>query len=391
MIKLRLIAKFLILIFCLATIYTQFCFAESSNGSDASEIISVEINGVVQNYPQPPIIINDRVLIPLRAIFESLGTEVLWDDALQQVTAQRNDMVIIIKIGDVKTYVNGQEKLLTQPAIIVNDRTFVPVRFVNEALGADVSWNEETSSVVITSPLPVASKPITVFLIGDSIVEATSPAYYPREGWGQMLKSKFTKEVRLKNYAIGGRSSKSYLVEPNWNIVKNSMKKGDYLFIQFGHNDRAQEEYKRTDPNTTYKDNLKIYVDAAKAKGAIPILVTPPSGLNFIDGIAVNSIGGFPQAMRDFAKDNSIYLIDLNEKSLILYNTLGEEGCKQHLFMFYLVEQGLLTQEQFDNYPDPLTKRGKDGHFKIEGADKLADFIVEGIKELNIPLAGYLE
>lgn len=111
--------------------------------------IQVRIEGRLQSYDQPPVVLNDRTMVPLRGIFEALGSEIEWDGATQTVTAIKGDTTISLKIGATTATKNGETIHLDTPAQIVGGRSMVPVRFVSEALGADVSWDGTTQTVFI--------------------------------------------------------------------------------------------------------------------------------------------------------------------------------------------------------------------------------------------------
>lgn len=112
--------------------------------------ISVKINGVALEFDQPPVIQNDRTLVPLRAIFEALNATVNWDGATQTVTAQKADTTISLKIGDTKLKVGDKTETLDVPAQVINDRTMVPARAVSEALSCTVDWDSDTKTVLIS-------------------------------------------------------------------------------------------------------------------------------------------------------------------------------------------------------------------------------------------------
>lgn len=112
--------------------------------------ISVICNGNLIDFDQPPIMENDRVLVPMRAIFEALGADVAWDGETQTITAVREDDCIVLQIGSDKMFVNDREIQLDVPAKLVNGRTLVPIRAISEALGANVEWDEGLQQVVIT-------------------------------------------------------------------------------------------------------------------------------------------------------------------------------------------------------------------------------------------------
>lgn len=112
--------------------------------------VTVMINGVVQVYDQPPVILNDRTLVPLRGIFEALGANVSWDQNTKTVTATREGITIRLTIGSNKAYKNGEAIILDQPPKLINDRTLMPIRFVSEAIEAKVDWDQRIRTVVIT-------------------------------------------------------------------------------------------------------------------------------------------------------------------------------------------------------------------------------------------------
>jgi len=118
----------------------------------ANDEISVEIDGIKQNYDVMPVIINGRTMVPMRAIFEAFGAEVFWDEVNRSVAASKGSIAVLLKIDSNIATLNGKEITLDSPATIVNGRTLVPVRFISEALGNKVDWNADTKTVVITSP-----------------------------------------------------------------------------------------------------------------------------------------------------------------------------------------------------------------------------------------------
>jgi len=107
--------------------------------------------GAILPFEQPPIIRNNRTLVPLRAILEALGAEVGWDSAASRITATKGGIIIALTIGDSMASINGDDLKLDTPPIIVHDYTFVPARFVSEALGANVTWDEANKTVVMKS------------------------------------------------------------------------------------------------------------------------------------------------------------------------------------------------------------------------------------------------
>ena len=124
---------------------------------------------------------------------------------------------------------------------------------------------------------------ITVFMIGDStMANKTLDGGNQERGWGQMLSGFFSEDIRVDNHAMNGRSSKSFISEGRWEKVISQVKKGDYVFIQFGHNDEKPDSTRHTDPGTTFDANLRRFVNETRAKGGIPVLFNSIVRRNFI-------------------------------------------------------------------------------------------------------------
>lgn len=226
------------------------------------------------------------------------------------------------------------------------------------------------------------SSKFTVFLAGDSTVTDQPKDKYPYSGWGQLLPTLFTSDIAIDNHAISARSSKSFVDEGRLDKILESIQPNDYLLIQFGHNDQKEEVERRTEPYTTYKQYLQMYIDGARHKGAIPILITPPHRRFFKeDGTLEDRHGEYVPAMKQLAAEQGVPLIDLAQKSKQLFEQLGPEGSKK---IFMMLEPG-----EFENYPN-----GKidNTHFQEYGAIRLAELVTEGLKELEIkPLIDYVK
>ncbi|OIK16167.1 rhamnogalacturonan acetylesterase [Bacillus sp. MUM 116] len=229
---------------------------------------------------------------------------------------------------------------------------------------------------------PVKEKKVTIYLAGDSTVSNYPDTMAPRTGWGQVLPEFFNHNVIIKNRAVPGRSSKSFITEGRLALILKQIHKGDYLFIQFGHNDEKYKDPKRfTKPFSTYKSFLKQYIDGARQKGATPVLVTPMERRRFSsDGKVLETHGNYPASMRELGRDEHVSVIDLNAKSKRLYQRLGPEKTKE-LFMW--IEPGTNP-----NYPRGVEDNT---HFQDKGAMEIAKMIVEGIREHELGLRDYLK
>lgn len=232
------------------------------------------------------------------------------------------------------------------------------------------------------SSLQAAGDKIVVYIAGDSTACDYEAIRAPRTGWGQVLGQFFTDQVTVSNQAISGRSSMSYILEGSLDKILAQIKPNDYLLIQFGHNDEKKTDPARyTEANTTFKSYLTQYIQGARNKGSIPVLLTPIHRFGFDgNGKVVNSHGDYPKAMIELAKAEQIPLIDMTEKTKILMEGLGFE---KTISLFLQLKPG-----ESPNYPSG----SKDNtHLRIEGAMEVARLVVEGIKENNLPLAKYIK
>ena len=191
-------------------------------------------------------------------------------------------------------------------------------------------WDEKLT-LEFAGPKPCVSvieirkntEAITVYLAGDSTVtDQTGGAY---RGWGQILPRFFKAGgVAVANHAESGEATTSFIGARRFEKILTTLKKGDYLFVQFGHNDQNQKR-----PIAAYKDALKQYIAKARERGATPILVTPMQRRSFdADGKVRESLGGYPEAVREVAKEEKAVLIDLNAMSGKFYESLGPEKSK---------------------------------------------------------------
>lgn len=169
--------------------------------------------------------------------------------------------------------------------------------------------------------------PIKIAMIGDSTMSsyANPPKDKPTlTGWGQVFGECFNDRVTVLNHAQSGRSSKSFLREGRWEPVLRE--KPDFVFIQFGHNDQPNKGDRATDPNGDFQDNLRKYIDEARAAGATPILVTPVARRLFENGKAATTLTPYADAMKSVAAEKKAPLVDLHAASFSLFNELGDAG-----------------------------------------------------------------
>lgn len=203
---------------------------------------------------------------------------------------------------------------------------------------------------------------LTIFYIGDSTVARNNIHSYPQTGMSQGLALYVKESVRIESHAKNGRSTKSFLDEGRFQAVEAAMQPGDLLLIQFGHNDEKPDEARHTDPQTTFKTNLQLFIDTARRCGAYPVLITPIARRLFDEkgNFRPGSHGEYPAATRELAAEADVPLIDLTAVTEAYLAKLGDEPSKP-LFM----------------WPKDNT------HLKPEGAVKMAGFLAEGLRALG--------
>lgn len=236
------------------------------------------------------------------------------------------------------------------------------------------------SICVLLFSFKIADDPVTIFSIGDSTMCNMSTAdNYPGRGWMQMMDEFVNSNVKINNMAASGRSSKSFRSEGIWNKTISRVKAGDYVFIQFGHNDEAKEAQfaDRYTPVPDYKTNLIKFITETRAKKAIPILVTPVSRRKFDkDGNAQETHVDYTKAVFEVGEQYKVTVIDLDKKSRELYQLLGPKRV-QYLAM-------ALDTGEHPNYP---FGQRDNTHFNEYGARRMAEIVLNDIKAQHLDLA----
>ncbi len=253
--------------------------------------------------------------------------------------------------------------------------------------------------LVLTSS--VKQKVTTIFVIGDSTAAKKDLSKgSPERGWGMALQCYFDDQfIRVDNHAVNGRSSKSFIDEGRWEKVRSLIKPGDYVIIQFGHNDEKPKSDRHTDPGSTFDYNLAKFVRETREQGGIPIIMNPVVRRNFAKKAAkndddeslrnttfkdapvqvegdslVDTHGLYRVAPRDVAERMNCYFVDANKITHDLEQSLGVEGSKK-LHMWYKPgEHPALPKGRQDNT-----------HYNIYGAHQVASKLADALCE-EIPL-----
>lgn len=212
----------------------------------------------------------------------------------------------------------------------------------------------------------------TLYCIGDStMANKKDPDKNPEHGWAQVLQPFFKDNIVVENKAVNGRSTKSFLNENRWDSIYKKLKKGDYVMIEFGHNDEKTEDPSRyTNPHTSYRYNLIRFVKETREKGAFPILLTSIARRNFNDkGVLIPTHGDYPLETRLVAQEYKVPFIDLEYYTELLEQSYGAEKSKQLHLHFKAGENSYYKEDKID-----------DTHLSLKGATEIAQIVVNQIK-----------
>ena len=236
-------------------------------------------------------------------------------------------------------------------------------------------------SLIIGCSARVSNEKIMVYMIGDSTMADKPLEDNPERGWGQLFPRFFDDAVVIENHAKNGRSTRSFIAENLWQPVVDKLKKGDYVFIQFGHNDESKEKTDRYTPPEDYRKYLIKFLTEAEAKDAQPILCTPIVRRHFDStGTFSDTHGVYPQIVRDVAAEYKVPLIDMDTKSAALVTALGPDSTKK---IYEWIEPGVYKS---------IPKGKQDNtHFTEYGAITMAQLAVDGIHELHLGLEKHLK
>lgn len=223
----------------------------------------------------------------------------------------------------------------------------------------------------------------TVYTIGDStMANKSNPDENPERGWAQVLQQFFDDKVTVDNRAMNGRSTRSFINEKRWDAVLETLKKGDYVFIQFGHNDeKVNKPAVYTNPHTAYRQNLIRFVTEARAKGATPVLFSSIVRRNFnAEGTLADTHGLYPMEARLVAVDYKVPFIDLQYLTELLEESYGIEGSKKLHLHFNAGESAFYKTEKHD-----------DTHLSLLGATEISKLVIAELKKTDLDLKKHIK
>lgn len=286
------------------------------------------------------------------------------------------------------------ENLITKPGKAIKKTIIVDVRIPQISDSSNIklkprelkyiNWDNKLTlefagerPCVSSLEIQKANELPTIFLAGNSTV--TDQEYEPYASWGQMFPNFLKANVVVANFAESGETLLAFKRENRLKKILSLMKKGDYLFMEFAHNDQKPGG-NHLNPFTTYKAELKYYIAEAKKKGGIPVLVTSTNRRRFDEnGQISNTLEDYPEAMRQLAKEDNVLLIDLNAMSKDLYEALGPEMSKK-AFVHYPA----------NSFPGQTQALADDTHFNPYGAYELAKCVVQSIIDNNYKLRNFV-
>ncbi len=220
-----------------------------------------------------------------------------------------------------------------------------------------------------------------VFMIGDSTM-ANKPLDLPERWWGMALGQFMVDPAMVQNHAVNGRSTKSFIDEGRWANVVSELQDGDFVIIQFAHNDEKKEDPKRyADPARSFRDNLRRFIAESRVKGATPILTTPVCRRKFDSaGKLVDTHGAYPDAVRAVAREEKVDLLDLTIVTAKWIEAAGDEPSKK---FFMWIAPGV--------HPKIPDGRKDDTHFVEAGAHAVAGLAAADIRAQKLSLAKWLK
>jgi lysophospholipase L1-like esterase len=224
--------------------------------------------------------------------------------------------------------------------------------------------------------VPAAPAHIKVYLVGDSTMSIKQVKAYPETGWGMPFAAFFNETVTVDNRAQNGRSTKTFITENRWQPVAAALHEGDYVFIQFGHNDEVPTKGSYT-PEADFTANLKRFVSETRSHRGQPVLLTPVARRKFdAAGQIEETHAAYAELVRTVARETNTPLIDLDRTSQTLLQQFGPETSK---LLFNHLAPG-----EHPNYPDG---REDNTHFSELGARRMAELVLADIRALKLGLA----
>ena len=227
---------------------------------------------------------------------------------------------------------------------------------------------------ILLSFVPARQVKLRLFLAGDSTMSIKAPWAFPETGWGMPFTSFWNEHLQIMNLAKNGRSTKTFRSEGLWQSILSAIQPGDFVFIQFGHNDEVKEKVGSYTTPEEFTSNLKQYIAETRQKNAKPVLLTPVARRKFdAAGKPVETHEAYSELVRQVAATEKVTLIDHDRLSMAVYGKMGEETSRL-----------LFLQLKSDEHPNYPAGKEDNTHFNELGARLMAQLVLQEIK-LKIP------
>lgn len=224
--------------------------------------------------------------------------------------------------------------------------------------------------------IATAAQAETIYMAGDSTMAIKHVKDYPETGWGEPFQYFFDDDIEVDNRAKNGRSTRTFIEEGRWDSIEKSLQKGDYVIIQFGHNDEVESKVDRYTPPDQYQANLGRFIRETRAKGATPLLMTPVTRRYFSGPNKIEHTHPYADLAREVAASEEVDFIDMEKVTREYFQEMGDETSALR-FMH-------IPPNTHPNYPVGVRD---DTHFNHLGGREVAQLVLEQLKEMKHPLA----
>ncbi|NVK25238.1 MAG: rhamnogalacturonan acetylesterase [Gammaproteobacteria bacterium] len=218
-----------------------------------------------------------------------------------------------------------------------------------------------------------------IFMAGDSTMAIKDPKDYPETGWGVPFEFFFAPEHKVINLAKNGRSTRTFISEGLWDKIENNLNTGDFVFVQFGHNDQSKHKKDRYTTPEQYEANIRRMISVTESKGASVVLMTPITRRHLKDDGSLKLTHPYADLVRQIAKDMGVSFIDMESLTKSYFEEMGKE---QSALRFMHIKPNL-----HPNYPNGITDNT---HLNQLGAREVAQIVLQELRRLNHPLVELL-
>ncbi len=223
--------------------------------------------------------------------------------------------------------------------------------------------------------LPLAASAETLYMAGDSTMSIKADADFPETGWGMPFALFFDERINVENYAMNGRSTRTFIEEGHWGRIEKALQAGDFVIIQFGHNDESEHKKDRYTTPEQYKANLARFIGEVRAKGAFPLLMSPITRRYFDENGSIKHTHPYAPLSREVAKEEKVDFIDMDAITRDYFQQQGDENSTLRFLH--------IKPATHPNYPNGVRD---DTHLNQLGAREVAQLVLREMKKMQHPL-----